>query len=126
MSRCGGALPGSAGEFDGASDPWVVVGADEAALFNDKHTHTVDTVDPSFVYAVWVRLEPAGNGPTLLARSVNAGLSWEPVWGSFDVARAGVVIHRPEQPHRCVPAACERAQHGVAHFINLGSAAVRR
>lgn len=122
MSRCGGALPGTAGDFDRATDPWVDVGADGtlhlmalalsgsalqagssnamlasrstdggvswstpqalvrdgATLFNDKNTLTVDTVDPSFVYAVWDRLDPVGNGPTLLARSVNAGLSWEP------------------------------------------------
>ena len=52
---------------------------DGATLFNDKNTLTVDTVDPSFVYAVWDRLDAAGNGPTLLARSVNAGISWEPV-----------------------------------------------
>lgn len=122
MSRCGGALPGTAGDFDRASDPWVDVGADGtlhlmalaltgsalqagssnamlasrstdggvswsapqalvrdgATLFNDKNTLTVDTVDPNRVYAVWDRLDAAGNGPTLLARSVNAGLSWEP------------------------------------------------
>jgi hypothetical protein len=121
MSRCGGAQPGSAGDFDRASDPWVDVGADGtlhlmalalsggalqagssnamlasrstdggrswstpqalvrdgAALFNDKNTLTVDTLDPNYVYAVWDRLDVAGNGPTLLARSVNAGASWE-------------------------------------------------
>ena len=51
---------------------------DGATLFNDKNTLTVDPLDPRFVYAVWDRLDTAGNGPTLLARSTDAGLSWEP------------------------------------------------
>ena len=51
---------------------------DGATFFNDKNTLTVDPLDPRFVYAVWDRLDTAGNGPTLLARSTDAGLSWEP------------------------------------------------
>ena len=51
---------------------------DGATLFNDKNTLTVDPLDPRFVYAVWDRLDTAGNGPTLLVRSTDAGLSWEP------------------------------------------------
>ena len=121
MSRCGGAVAGSSGDFERATDPWVDVGSDGtmhlmglslsgaalnpgsrsamlatrstdggrswsapqtlvldgAALFNDKNTLTVDTLDPRFVYAVWDRLDVAGNGPALLARSTDAGLSWE-------------------------------------------------
>jgi hypothetical protein len=50
---------------------------DGATRFNDKNTLTVDTLDPRFVYAVWDRLDEAGNGPVLLARSTNAGASWE-------------------------------------------------
>ena len=123
LSRCGGAPPGSAGDFDRVSDPWVDVGADGtlhlmalglngsalqagsssamlasrstdggrswsapqalvrdgALLFNDKNTLTVDTLDPAWVYAVWDRLDVAGNGPTLMARSADAGASWEAV-----------------------------------------------
>lgn len=123
MSRCGGALPGSVGDFERASDPWIDIGADGtvhmmalafnggallagsrsamlvsrsldggrtfaapqvlaadgAEFFNDKNTLTADTQDARYVYAVWDRLDMAGNGPTLLARSVNAGASWEPV-----------------------------------------------
>lgn len=51
---------------------------DGETLFNDKNTLTVDALDPRFVYAVWDRLDTTGNGPTLLARSTDAGLSWEP------------------------------------------------
>ena len=50
---------------------------DGATLFNDKNTLTVDTLDPRFVYAVWDRLDVAGNGPALLARSTDSGVSWE-------------------------------------------------
>ncbi len=122
MSRCGGALPGSVGDGERVSDPWVDIGADGTAYmmglafsgdslnansvnqmvvsrssdggrnwgapvslqrdgaqgFNDKNTLTADPTDARFVYAVWDRLEPSGSGPTLLARSSNAGLSWEP------------------------------------------------
>ncbi len=52
---------------------------DGATLFNDKNTLTADSLDPRFVYAVWDRLDAVGNGPTLLARSTDAGLTWEPV-----------------------------------------------
>ena len=123
MSRCGGAAPGSVGDFERVSDPWIDIGADgtvhmmalafnagallagsrsamlvsrsldggrtfaapqvlasdAADFFNDKNTLTVDTQDARYVYAVWDRLDAAGNGPTMLARSVNAGASWEPV-----------------------------------------------
>ena len=51
---------------------------DGPALFNDKNTLTVDPLDPRRVYAVWDRLDTAGNGPTLLARSFDAGASWQP------------------------------------------------
>jgi hypothetical protein len=133
FSRCGGAAPGTAGDLERASDPWVDVGGDGVAhamalavsgtafaadgrsamlasrsldggrswsapqalvddrgpaLFNDKNTLTVDALDPRRVYAVWDRLEANGNGPTLLARSLDGGASWEP-------ARE---IHRPQQP----------------------------
>jgi BNR repeat-like domain len=59
------------------SPPQALV-RDGADLFNDKNTLTVDPLDPQFVYAVWDRLDRAGNGPTLLARSTDAGVSWEP------------------------------------------------
>jgi hypothetical protein len=122
FSRCGGALPGSVGDFERASDPWLDVTPDGTAVvmglalsggvladggsnamlasrstdggrswsaptelvrdggsaFNDKNALTADPIANGFVYAVWDRLDRDGNGPTLLARSGNAGLSWEP------------------------------------------------
>jgi hypothetical protein len=65
-----------------------VLQQDGSGAFNDKNTLTVDTLDPAFVYATWDRLVPGGRGPTMLARSTDAGLSWEP-------ARA---IHDPAPP----------------------------
>ncbi len=121
MSRCGGALPGSAGDHARATDPWVDIGPDGTvymmglaftggalsagsvsemlvsrstdggrswgpplslqrdgqAFFNDKNSLTADATDGRFVYAIWDRLDAAGRGPTLMARSSNAGLTWE-------------------------------------------------
>jgi hypothetical protein len=122
LSRCGGAEPGSPGDHQRASDPWVDIGPDGSVhlmglafdganltpgsssamlvrrstdggrswgpvttlqrdgdeLFNDKNTLTADPTDARLVYAVWDRLDRLGNGPTLLARSTDGGLSWEP------------------------------------------------
>jgi hypothetical protein len=122
FSRCGGALPGSVGDFERASDPWLDITPDGTAVvmglafsggvltdggsnamlasrstdggrswstpavlvrdggnaFNDKNALTADPTANGFVYAVWDRLDAAGNGPTLLARSTDAGVTWEP------------------------------------------------
>ena len=121
MSRCGGAVAGSAGDYERATDPWVDIGPDGtvymmglafsgvsfsagssnamlasrsldggrtwlgpvalqrdgASAFNDKNTLTADPTDAQFVYAIWDRLDTVGNGPTLLARSVDGGASWQ-------------------------------------------------
>lgn len=61
------------------SAPQVLAQDSGAGFFHDKNTLTVDPTDARFVYAVWDRLEANGNGPTVLARSVNAGQSWESV-----------------------------------------------
>jgi hypothetical protein len=64
---------------------------DGAAGFNDKNTLTADPTDPRFVYAVWNRLDAAGNGPTLLARSTEAGVSWEPTRTIYTPVASGGV-----------------------------------
>lgn len=134
MSRCGGAVPGSAGDVERVSDPWVdfgpdgtahamglgLIGAalqpgsasamlascsidggrkwspvatlarDGTAYFHDKNSLTADPTDARLVYAVWDRLDPAGNGPTLLARSVDAGVSWQPARVIYAPTSSGV------------------------------------
>ena len=64
---------------------------DQAAAFNDKNTLTADPTDARYVYAVWDRLDAAGNGPTLLARSIDGGLSWLPAEVIYRPALAGGV-----------------------------------
>lgn len=69
-----------------------------ATTFNDKNAITADPYDSRFVYAVWDRLvfpqeraddqaafhAFASRGPTVLARTVNGGQSWEPMRTIYD------------------------------------------
>jgi BNR repeat-like domain len=69
--------------------------ADTEERFNDKNTITADPTDSRFVYAVWDRLSGVpgeGAGPTLLARSVNNGVSWEPTRIIYDPGPAAQTI----------------------------------
>lgn len=60
----------------------ITLVADTPDKFNDKNAITADPTDSRYVYAVWDRLDfNAGTqdaGPTLFARSVDNGRSWEP------------------------------------------------
>lgn len=61
--------------------------ADTAERLNDKDAITADPTDARYVYAVWDRLSTVageGAGPTLLARSVDNGVSWEPARIVYD------------------------------------------
>ncbi|MBB5204676.1 hypothetical protein HNQ51_001990 [Inhella inkyongensis] len=69
-------------------EPVQTLVRDTGSLFHDKNALTADPYHPAFVYGVWDRLDSVGNGPTLMARSQDAGASWEP-------ARA---IYTPIQP----------------------------
>lgn len=81
----GALLPGSASAMlaarsvDGGRSwgPPSVLVRDGASVFNDKNSLTADPTDPQRVYAVWDRIDLAGLGPTLMARSVDGGRSWE-------------------------------------------------
>jgi hypothetical protein len=56
---------------------------DGPAAFNDKDAITADPTDARFVYVTWDRL--AGNlGPSYLARTTDAGATWEPARAIFD------------------------------------------
>jgi hypothetical protein len=51
--------------------------------FNDKESMTADPTDARYAYAVWNRLEPP-LGPTLFARTTDAGRTWEAPRVIFD------------------------------------------
>jgi hypothetical protein len=73
------------------SDPVILVREDNPRVLHDKNTITADPNDSDYVYAVWDRLiVPTGatinpenvfglgyRGPALLARTTNAGRTWE-------------------------------------------------
>ncbi len=67
----------------------VALVRDGATGFNDKNSITADPTDAQFVYAVWDRLEAGGQGPALLARSIDGGSSWEPARAIYTPASAG-------------------------------------
>jgi len=61
--------------------------ADTPERFNDKNSLTADPTDARYVYAVWDRLSGVpgeGAGPTLLARSSDNGMTWEPTRIIYD------------------------------------------
>ena len=64
---------------------------DQSLAFNDKNTLTADPTDARLVYAVWDRLDAAGNGPTLLARSTDGGDTWQPTRVIYTPTVAGGV-----------------------------------
>ena len=67
--------------------------ADGAAFFNDKNSLTADPTAAGFVYAVWDRLVgAAGGGPTYMARSSDAGLSWQAARPIYDPGAASQTI----------------------------------
>jgi hypothetical protein len=58
-----------------------------AQFFNDKNSITADPTDSRYVYAIWDRLVDSGGvggGPTLLARSVDNGKTWQPTKPIYD------------------------------------------
>ena len=57
---------------------------DGTRFFNDKESLTIDSTDPSYVYAVWDRLDVNDRGITLLARSTDGGVSWSSPVPIFD------------------------------------------
>lgn len=63
---------------------------DGGEFFNDKGALTADPNDPRLVYAVWDRLDAAGRGPTMLARSTDGGIRWEPARAIHTPVGAGI------------------------------------
>jgi hypothetical protein len=63
MSRCGGAAPGSAGDFERVSDPWVDIGPDGVA-------YAMGLVASGLV------LQPGSSGGMAFSRSTDGGANW--------------------------------------------------
>jgi hypothetical protein len=57
---------------------------DVADSFNDKCSITADPVTPHYVYAVWDRQDNLLKGPTIFARSTDAGQTWETPRAIYD------------------------------------------
>jgi hypothetical protein len=70
----------------------TLVDDDGSIVFNDKETLTIDSTDPRYVYAVWDRIDANDHAPTLLARSVDGGVSWEPATAIYDPGNAKQTI----------------------------------
>jgi hypothetical protein len=68
----------------------ALLARDGETLFNDKNALTADRTDARYVYGVWDRLDTAGRGPTLLARSADGGASWEPARIIYTPTSAGI------------------------------------
>lgn len=66
------------------SQPITLVRDAGETLFNDKNSITADPTDSRYVYAIWDRLNINGGGPTLLARSIDNGVSWQPTRPIYD------------------------------------------
>ncbi len=73
-------------------NPTFIAYDTDTSLFNDKNSITADPTNANYVYAIWDRLDaPPGKGslkssentsgfrgPTLLARTTDGGVTWEP------------------------------------------------
>jgi len=92
-----------------------LVDDDGARFFHDKETLTIDSTDPRFMYAVWDRLDTNDRGVTLLARSMDGGVSWLPA----------VAIYDPGVTRQTVGNVAVTTPDGVVHvfFTELGPAA---
>jgi len=65
------------------SDPTRLI-LDGAAYFNDKNSITADPLIAANAYAVWDRLGPNSNGPTIFARTTDDGVSWSQPLAIYD------------------------------------------
>ena len=65
------------------SNPATLIN-DVSNAFNDKESITADPNNSNFVYAVWDRLDTSNRGPTMFARSIDGGVSWQPATPIYD------------------------------------------
>ena len=92
-----------------------LVDDDGTRFFNDKESLTIDSTDPSYVYAAWDRLDPSEHGISLLARSTDGGVSWSPA----------VPIYDPGAARQTIGNVAVTTPDGAVHvfFTELGPAA---
>ncbi|HEX4584049.1 MAG TPA: sialidase family protein [Burkholderiaceae bacterium] len=64
------------------SAPVAVIRDAPDTTFNDKDAITADPVNPAYAYVVWDRTP--GDQPAMIARTVDRGLTWQPVQVLFD------------------------------------------
>lgn len=57
---------------------------DGSGFLNDKDSITSDPFTPGLVYVTWDRISPDGHGPAWLARTTDAGATWEPARPIYD------------------------------------------
>jgi hypothetical protein len=81
---------GDGGATWGAAIP--LVDDDGLRMFHDKESLTIDSTDPRYVYATWDRLDTSDTGVTLLARSTDGGVTWEPPVTIYDPGLARQTI----------------------------------
>jgi hypothetical protein len=64
-------------------------------FFNDKDTITADPTNSNYVYAVWDRLDFAGNrGPTMFSRTSDGGHTWSAPANIFDPANGQTISNQ--------------------------------
>jgi len=92
-----------------------LVDDDGSRFFHDKESLTIDATDSRYVYALWDRVDPNDNGPTLLARSTDGGVSWSPA----------VTIYDPGAGRQTIGNVAVTTPDGVVHvfFTELGPVA---
>ena len=92
-----------------------LVDDDGSRFFHDKESLTIDSTDPRYVYALWDRVDPNDNGPTLLARSTDGGVSWSPA----------VTVYDPGAGRQTIGNVAVTTPDGVVHvfFTELGPVA---
>jgi hypothetical protein len=93
----------------------ALVEDDGATWFHDKEAVTIDSTDPRYVYVVWDRIDARDHSVTLLARSTDGGVNWEPA----------VPIYDPGSGRQTIGTVAVTTPDEVVHvfFTELGPAA---
>src|SRR5439155_16244816 len=69
-------------------NPVALFYTEDSRLAPDKPSVTADPLDPHFVYAIWNNSANGNRGATILSRTTDAGVSWEPARVIYDPSTA--------------------------------------